>query len=834
MRRRSQQLFRLFLIFLLFVGLVPVMPSPQARAESLANIEDPFVEEAIRAKLDYDPNQPLTKDAVYSLHALEIHSSKVHSLRGLEDAGQLVTLTLTDSKVMDFTPILGLKGLRVLDLSRNEIVSLAPFVALKDLAELTISHNQIKDLSPLSKLTKLEKLNVSGNQITSLEPLSGLVKLNVLDCSDNQVSSLKPLLTLTNLTKLSVSKNLLDLTDPEIAEQINTLKRTKVTQFVDAYTEQKAVPKSKLLLDWTEVTGLEAQYFQYYVYGNGRYVTAASEGHTLVSTDGLNWKRYYSGDSEPFMSIVWGKNEFLGIKPDGWGNTVWSSKDGITWTKHKEKFGTGGCRLVAWNGKRYVAVDGGIYTSEDGQKWTERSLKLDTQIQGLAYGNGVFVGQGEEWGQVVVSSDGITWKTVKTKQPNYHDMYDIAFGGGLFVAVGGSTIMTSKDGKTWTYVSAASSKTTLHQVMWAKDRFYIYGSEYASSKKPAHLTSKDGKKWTSAGFTNSPNQEPQFTLYNGKQYVTATTAGLQTSANGVKWTQALTYPLYNTGILYGWAVGNGNLVMVGGHYDTFREVALSYQSSVRLGADGKWKGSSIKETLPLTSVVWTGKDFFAVGYTGKMMTSTDGLAWKAIASPTKESLSKVAYANGKYYVTGAKGTLFTSTDRVKWKKANTGVSVRLESIASNGKTTVAVGKEGTLIVSKDGEKWTKPAKLFKGDLYDVEWGNGKFVVTGQSHVENRKDSTILVSSDGTSWKKISFDDETPEGSVSTAGLYEISVVGGLFIAVGSGGAVFVSEDAEKWRKQPAMVAGTWLVAAEHKGSVYLMGNATKTLKAKLP
>ncbi|WP_058300165.1 leucine-rich repeat domain-containing protein [Gorillibacterium timonense] len=792
------------------------------------------MEEAIRAKLEYDPNQPLTKEAVYSLHSLEIHSSKVHSLRGLEDAGQLVMLTLTDSKVTDFTPVLGLQGLRVLDLSRNEIVSLAPFASLRDLAELNVSHNQIKDLSPLSKLTKLEKLNVSGNQITSLDPLSGLAELNVLDCSDNQVSSLKPLLKLTNLTKLSVSKNLLDLTDTEIVEQINTLKRTKVTQFVDAYTEQKAVPKSKLLLDWTEVTGLEASYSWNYAYGNGRYVTAASEGNTMVSTDGLNWTRYYSGDSQPFMSIVWGKNEFLGFKPEGWGNTVWSSKDGITWTKHKEKFGTGSCRLAAWNGKRYVAVDGGIYTSEDGQKWTKRSLNLDTQIQGLAYGNGVFVGQGEEWGQVVVSSDGITWKTVKTKQPNYHDMYDIAFGGGLFVAVGGSTIMTSKDGTTWTYISAASSKTTLSQVMWAKDRFYIYGSEYTPSRKPAHLTSKDGKKWTSAGFTNSPNQEPQFTLYNGKQYVTATTAGFQTSANGVKWTQAFTYPLFDTGILQDSAVGNGNLVMVGGHYDSFRQVEQSYQSAVRMGTDGKWKGSSIKGTLPLTSVVWTGKDFFAVGYSGKMMTSTDGLAWKAIASPTKETLSSVAYANGNYYVSGTKGTILTSTDRVKWKKANTGVSVTLNSIAANDKMVVAVGKEGTLIVSKDGVNWTKPAKLFKGDLYDVVWGNGKFVATGQSHVENREDSTVLVSSDGTTWKKISFKDETPEGSVSTPGLYGVSAVGGLFVAVGSGGAVFVSEDAEKWKKQPAMTAGTWLVAAEFKGSVYLVGNSNKTLVAKLP
>lgn len=153
-------------------------------------------------------------------------------------------------------------------------------------------------------------------------------------------------------------------------------------------------------------------------------------------------------------------------------------------------------------------------------------------------------------------------------------------------------------------------------------------------------------------------------------------------------------------------------------------------------------------------------------------------------------------------------------------------------MASNGTTLVAVGEKGLLLVSEDGLKWNEIPARFPGHNFDVVWGDGKFVVTTASYYGNAQSAVILTSEDGKKWARTEFRDELYARGMNT-GFFGISYVGNLFIAVGSEGSIFLSDDAEKWTKQDVLTVDDWYDAVEFKGKVYVFGNTGKIVTADL-
>ncbi|WP_336763283.1 hypothetical protein [Paenibacillus sp. USHLN196] len=601
---------------------------------------------------------------------------------------------------------------------------------------------------------------------------------------------------------------------------------------------ENAVVKSQLNLNWSSLDELNSGVSHSIAYGGGIYMMPAAGGYVKTSKDGVTWKTIYTGNPVDFSLIIRGKSEFMGFREETDNVTVWTSTDGLSWKKLNNPIHIRFLKDAVWNGKRYIAVGGTTYegkilSSEDGLTWTERKTGISTNFTAVAWGNNTFVAQGYEGGVVAVSKDGITWKKVKTNQPNYEQVWDMTYGGGAFVAVGDATIMTSKDGQKWTYVS---SKAFWSKVYWAKDRFYIFGFEYVNKAnhvlKEVNWTSKDGKSWSNAGFATSPKQNPFFTIHNGKQYITITDAGIQTSADGRKWKLTKRYPFVLPSNVYEAAVSKDRLVLVGGYRSQLNFLSVSSQGSAKMNTAGKWQSSYVDQAYPLRGVVWSGKDFFAVGDNGKMMSSVDGVKWTVIKSPTTQSLTSVLYANNTYYVAGEGGTILSSKDRKTWRTLNTNVKKKINAMASNGKTLVAVGEKGLLLVSEDGLKWNEIPARFPGHNFDVVWGDGKFVVTTASHYGNAQSAVILTSEDGKKWARTEFRDELYARGMNT-GFFGISYVGNLFIAVGSEGSIFLSDDAEKWTKQDVLTVDDWYDAVEFKGKVYVFGNTGKIVTADL-
>ena len=114
---------------------------------------------------------------------------------------------------------------------------------------------------------------------------------------------------------------------------------------------------------------------------------------------------------------------------------VLTSTDGSTWTE----------RLAINNSIADDSLRGGIYasnifvivgygntiiTSPDGISWTSRSITGGGDWQGVTYGNGTFVAVGTEtsWGDAIVftSEDGINWTERTPGTTNW--LMDVTYG----------------------------------------------------------------------------------------------------------------------------------------------------------------------------------------------------------------------------------------------------------------------------------------------------------------------------------------------------------------------------------------------------------------------
>jgi hypothetical protein len=73
--------------------------------------------------------------------------------------------------------------------------------------------------------------------------------------------------------------------------------------------------------------------------------------------------------------------------------------------------------------------------------WTQRASVADNGLYGVAYGNGLFVAVGDG-GTILTSPNGVSWTEQASGTSN--SLYGVAYGNGTFVAVGkDGTILTS-------------------------------------------------------------------------------------------------------------------------------------------------------------------------------------------------------------------------------------------------------------------------------------------------------------------------------------------------------------------------------------------------------
>jgi hypothetical protein len=415
-----------------------------------------------------------------------------------------------------------------------------------------------------------------------------------------------------------------------------------------------------------------------------------------------------------------------------------------------------------------MVVGGGpaaIVTSTDLNTWTPQDSGVDGDLYDVTFGNGTFVAVGGgNFGWVCTSTDGETW--VAQQPTDIYNLWAVTYSNGIFVAggngKGSGKILTSPDGATWTNKYAGGPYELYYGATWANGTFVVVGSEGKV------LTSPDGDTWTlqSSGttlflhgiiFGNSA-----FVVVGGYGYI-------GTSADSITWT-SISSGFYVSS--NGMASGNGLFVAVG-----------EPGGSVLTSPEGiTWTSRDSKTTFPLYGVTWGSEGFVAVGFGGTIITSPDGVTWTLKSGATSWELYGVTYGNGMYIICGEWGTILTSPNGVTWTPRDSKTNHTLYGITWGNEGFVAVGGGGTVVTSPDGVTWTLKTSDPSKTLYAVTYGNGMYLACGSG--------IILTSPDGGEW--------TPRDSGIIFPLYGVAWGSEGFVAVGGGGTILTSSDGTIW------------------------------------
>ena len=206
------------------------------------------------------------------------------------------------------------------------------------------------------------------------------------------------------------------------------------------------------------------------VFGNGDFVAVGDSGEILASPNGEHWAAPITGLSVRLNAIAWGNPCFVAV---GDGGKILTSLNGLTWTPINSGTMENLLGVAYGNGLFTAVGEGGvILTSGNGKEWNSQLEDGGVTMTTIAFGNGIFMASskttqnsgGLKW-QTLTSIDGKAWNEVALPgasdsvlfgHPNdprivYGFSYRIAqsFGGGLFFATTSKGIYTSSNGDSW-------------------------------------------------------------------------------------------------------------------------------------------------------------------------------------------------------------------------------------------------------------------------------------------------------------------------------------------------------------------------------------------------
>ncbi|MBI3416773.1 MAG: hypothetical protein HY043_15900 [Verrucomicrobia bacterium] len=376
--------------------------------------------------------------------------------------------------------------------------------------------------------------------------------------------------------------------------------------------------------DWFELSPTNQFFFSGVAYGNGQFVAVDTDsGGVMSSTNGFDWSAHQllSDDEQN----VWRLNELafvngLFLAGADAGN-IFVSTDAKTWTRRQQK-PVLRIRPTAWfhlNGISFATAYQGIQSSNDGVDW---KIHLPTNyLRGVAYGNGLHVAVGERdtiftspdggtnWidrrpqfkndtaathslsqvaygighfvavgtvnftnnvlskPHILTSPDGMSWQIADTAGLNLtgysSGVGDIAFGNGLFVAIGfwqhpmfgnyAGRIFTSTNSSTW-QVAGEYVGVQLNTLAYGEGKFVI-ATEDIHTSIGAMLTSPDGIAWSRSVVPNIGSVGK--VVFGNGLFLASASGGTFYSRDGVSWTPRADSPHFEAvgvgnGVFFGW------------------------------------------------------------------------------------------------------------------------------------------------------------------------------------------------------------------------------------------------------------------------------------------
>jgi hypothetical protein len=265
------------------------------------------------------------------------------------------------------------------------------------------------------------------------------------------------------------------------------------------------------------------------------------------------------------------------------------------------------------------------------------------------------------------------------------------------------------------------------------------------------------------------------------------------------------------GAIQSFAYGAGKFVAAGANGRIFTSGdAITWQP--------QWSG--IEQSI--NSVTFGAGKFVAVGGLGAasmraILTSVDGIQWTVRElSPNGGVLFNVAFEEGRFIAVGNSGALLTSLNGIEWQSITNVTRERLSGIAYGQGRFVVVGNGG-IFSSTDAKNWTTNL-AGQLNLFDVAYGSGRFVAAGD-------DTRFWVSTNGVVWSSLDTASPWPLSRITSDGTH--------FVAGGESGTFAVSDNGLDWQihtggmsSLPSQIAmGNGRMAAVGLGSLRLDRNA---------
>lgn len=435
---------------------------------------------------------------------------------------------------------------------------------------------------------------------------------------------------------------------------------------------------------------------------------------------------------------------------------------------------------VVYADGRFVAIgDIGSAASDNGKDWT--FANYSHSLQSIAYGNGLYVavGYGSTGYKVRTSTNGLSWSSLVSVS----EASDIAFGNGLFVVVGrNGFISTSLDGVTWTPRSSSTS-SYLYQVAYGNNEFIAVGQDATVLRSP------DGINWVPVVYS-SENELPtsasfgKLEFINGRYYV-------QESFNTYTATDATTWELLRSVNLTN---DDLSVAVSGEGLDT-----LYVSDRGQVSKDGLlWSEHSFSSTR---GVAFGSDRYVLVGDTGRIYSSADGQNWEQHHGDGTINISNgvgdVIYANHRFiFASGTyTGISYDGLNRFYFQKTSGLPNSQprrngdFRSLAYNGISYIGVTDAGAIYSSEDGYAWT--VRVHQSEVSAafnsvVSNDSADFVAVGSGGVMYHSGDN------GVTWN--------PVISNTTSTLYDIAYGPQGFVAVGEY-IILNSTDGVNWSTQ---------------------------------
>ena len=224
----------------------------------------------------------------------------------------------------------------------------------------------------------------------------------------------------------------------------------------------------------------------------------ATLSYSITVTDPVRtFSQRASGTTSNLNAIA--ANATTAVAVGGSGGIIRTSTDGITWTSRSitEYAGNLTFRGATWDGGKFIIVgsdynftatagwQGVIYTSPDGITWTRRygTTGRGDELQAVASDGAGAVAVGTN-GTVLASANGTAWSPVTIAGLSASTLSGIAWNGGTYAFVGyagsngGAKVFTSADRSNWIDCSAGAGVASwqdLRKIAWLNNRFVASG-----------------------------------------------------------------------------------------------------------------------------------------------------------------------------------------------------------------------------------------------------------------------------------------------------------------------------------------------------------------------